>query len=554
MSNKIPQAEKDLVPYLETLGLHDLPFSADPRSCKPYIDAEWQQYLHQILHLAQTSDLILAIVAEKGLGKTTLIDLVIDNLPDNIRHCRIRIEANQGAQGLLNQWAECLDLPPNLQPAAMLPLIDEQARLLRRYDQILLLVLDDAHLLSPEALNMLRYMQEGSDQGGEGLPWKILLSIDPAHMTQFMLYGEKMHFIQLAPFTEKQTAAYLLHRLRNAGLQGELPLSAQEVEFIHKISKGIPAEMHALAHARLLELEEIPTLASPPHADAKEESTHTVPEIPHEFLKNIRASLPRRTGMLILGGVIVALILVAVFFQQQINSLFQGTPGELKQSQAVRETLKLPEQQEYLLKSIPYPVPRISTPVPRKTESMHAEVPAQASQAEKTPAPAPKLSPQPSPQPPPESPQQTAQVNKEPITNTPVVQAAVKPETAPIQNLSPTPKKAEPALQDNTESTPYHGKEWILQQDPKHFTLQLMGSSKLTAVANIARSPRLHEQASIYKILRNGQDWYVLLYGVYNSRSEAKAAITDLPAGLRKNTPWLRPYADVQQEIRAGKK
>jgi DamX protein len=81
-----------------------------------------------------------------------------------------------------------------------------------------------------------------------------------------------------------------------------------------------------------------------------------------------------------------------------------------------------------------------------------------------------------------------------------------------------------------------------------------MGSSRLPAVANIARSPRLQEQASIYKILRNGQDWYVLLYGVYNSRSEAKAAITGLPAGLRKNTPWLRPYADVQQEIRVGKK
>lgn len=554
MSNKIPQAEKDLVPYLETLGLHSPPFSAESRPAKPFIDPEWQQYLHQILHLVQTSDLILAIVGEKGLGKTTLINMVIDNLPDNIRHCMIRIEANQGAQGLLNQWAECLDLPHNLQPAAMLPLIDEQAALLRRYDQILLLVLDDAHLLSPEALNMLRYMQEGSEGREESLPWRILLSVDPAHMTQFMLYGEKIHFIQLAPFTEKQTEAYLLHRLRNAGLQGELPLSGQEIEFIHKISKGIPAEMHALAHARLLGLDEIPTLSSTSPPSAHEELPQREPDIPAVLHKDINTNRPRRSGMMILSATILALVLVAVFFQGQINSLFQGTPGDSTQQQAVREKLQLPEQQEYLLKSIPYPVPRISTPrintpgistpVVQATEPTQTEAPTGQARSDSTAIVPPTLT---------AAPEQAMQATAEPEKISPV-EKTPESKTAISTPTESAVEKTTTTHTSDSKAESIHDKEWVLQQNPKHFTLQLMGSSTLSAVENIASSPRLRDQASVYKIMHNEQDWYVLLYGVYNSRADAKTAISKLPASLRKNTPWIRPYADIQQEIRVGKK
>lgn len=549
MSNKIPQAEKDLVPYLETLGLHSPPFSAESRPVKPFIDPEWQQYLHQILHLVQTSDLILAIVGEKGLGKTTLINMVIDNLPDNIRHCMIRVEANQGARGLLNQWAECLDLPHNLQPAAMLPLIDEQAALLRRYDQILLLVLDDAHLLSPEALNLLRYMQEGSKERDEPLPWRILLSVDPAHMTQFMLYGEKIHFIQLAPFTEKQTGAYLLHRLRNAGLQGELPLSGQEIEFIHKISKGIPEEMHALAHARLLGLDEIPTLSSTSPPSAHEERPEREPDIPAVLHTDINTNRPRRSGMMILGTTILALVLVAVFFQGPINSLFQATPGESAQQQAVREKLQLPEQQEYLLKSIPYPVPRISTPrisTPgvQATEPTQAKMPTEQARSVREAAAPPT---------PPAAPEQPVQATAEP-EKIPPVGKTPEPITAKSTPTEPAAEKTTATHTSNSQAESIHDKDWVLQQNPKHFTLQLMGSSTLPAVENIASSPRLRDQASVYKIMHNEQDWYVLLYGVYSSRADAKTAISKLPASLRKNTPWIRPYADIQQEIRVGKK
>jgi DamX protein len=46
--------------------------------------------------------------------------------------------------------------------------------------------------------------------------------------------------------------------------------------------------------------------------------------------------------------------------------------------------------------------------------------------------------------------------------------------------------------------------------------------------------------------VRDGETWYVVVYGSYRDRTKAKAAISGLPVALRELKPWVRQVGDLQ--------
>ena len=103
---------------------------------------------------------------------------------------------------------------------------------------------------------------------------------------------------------------------------------------------------------------------------------------------------------------------------------------------------------------------------------------------------------------------------------------------------------------DHGSSGP-HREAWLLQQPPKSYSLQLLGSRNEKSVTRFIEDNRLDlRQTSYYRGKFKDSEWFVLLYGLYPSRSAALEARERLPAALRKSKPWPRSLESVHSAIR----
>jgi DamX protein len=92
---------------------------------------------------------------------------------------------------------------------------------------------------------------------------------------------------------------------------------------------------------------------------------------------------------------------------------------------------------------------------------------------------------------------------------------------------------------------------WLWSQDPRHFTLQLFGTYQRDSVARFIKRYKLSGKAAMFTSQRNGRNWYVLVYGSYPDRNQAKQGIKGLPASL-ETSPWIRSFASIHEVLSAG--
>jgi len=80
-----------------------------------------------------------------------------------------------------------------------------------------------------------------------------------------------------------------------------------------------------------------------------------------------------------------------------------------------------------------------------------------------------------------------------------------------------------------------------------NYTLQLSSASRSDTLNAWARKQNLSGY-HVYQTTRNGQPWYVLISGSYNTSAEAKRAVATLPAEVRAQNPWVKPVSQVKKE------
>lgn len=91
--------------------------------------------------------------------------------------------------------------------------------------------------------------------------------------------------------------------------------------------------------------------------------------------------------------------------------------------------------------------------------------------------------------------------------------------------------------------------EWILEQDPAAYTIQIMAGKRAVDVTRFARQVTVGHPMAYYAVTRSGQTWYILLSGVFEDRAEAQAAMADFPNAVRSNKPWVRSLRAVRNEV-----
>ncbi|MBA1444502.1 MAG: SPOR domain-containing protein [Chromatiales bacterium] len=84
------------------------------------------------------------------------------------------------------------------------------------------------------------------------------------------------------------------------------------------------------------------------------------------------------------------------------------------------------------------------------------------------------------------------------------------------------------------------GRQWIKAQQLGQYTLQVVGVHKRESLARFVRQQGIEADSAIYHTEHQGQKWYVLFYGNYETLEQAKAATRQLPADLAAYKPWIR--------------
>ncbi|MFP3029111.1 MAG: SPOR domain-containing protein [Arsenophonus sp.] len=120
--------------------------------------------------------------------------------------------------------------------------------------------------------------------------------------------------------------------------------------------------------------------------------------------------------------------------------------------------------------------------------------------------------------------------------------------------LSITPKKIVKQIKNNYEKktkpivqTHLNKTSDLLSAPASNYTLQLSSASRSNSLEVFAKNNHLTNY-KIYKSIRNGQPWYILIDGNYRSVTEAKNAISTFPASVQKKKPWVRKFQQVKQD------
>lgn len=97
-----------------------------------------------------------------------------------------------------------------------------------------------------------------------------------------------------------------------------------------------------------------------------------------------------------------------------------------------------------------------------------------------------------------------------------------------------------------------HDSQWLLQQNPKAYTVQLLTSPSQADMSRFIDQNvnQLALNSLAFSVGNNQREHYNLFFGVFNTPGQARAAIATLPPALQGNRPWVRSFASVQESLR----
>lgn len=243
--------------YLEHFGLYTAPFSLVPHLRFLYQSKAFEETMAHLVYGLEGGEDFILITGEIGSGKT----LALHNLSTHVSSIYEKIIINVTQVSYLELLKLILiemgvDVAPGADRADLISIFKKRLEAIHKQGRLLLLVVDEAQNLETEVLEGVRLLANLGPSDVQYL--QVVLSgqpglrkrIDSPDLVQ-LRQRIRVHY-HLHALTERETAEYIAHRMKVAG-NAVSPFTSSAVQRIHNLSGGVPRLVNILADRGLLE-------------------------------------------------------------------------------------------------------------------------------------------------------------------------------------------------------------------------------------------------------------------------------------------------------------
>lgn len=500
---------------LEKLGLDQNPFIDHARDPFLYSDKQLEMSMNVLVDYLINQNSTIVLLGEVGIGKTTHLRTLLRKGYQQFNFCTLRAKPKIPFAEIEQKIKERWRLPQNVDEDGIQLDIDSKEHLttsehIKKYiedNKQPVLIIDDAHRLQNNVLDELLKLKhhvglQSPHTMGLVLASEPVLQTQLAELEQINPAATQIYQINVRSFDMTQCKEYIQYRMDKAGASSEALLSSEKVTEIYTKSKGLPKHINKLAR------EEISKLC--------EENITAI-----NTTSKLKSSPSMRLGLILAGLIGLAVIFAVV------------TDKPSKPDESVSLDLSKPkvEQENIATKD------RAVATKP-KNESDKEEL---ATKQKQTSA--------------------VSKASKKPIAKpyvAPLVLGPLQDSKPSVQTESqikqskPTnsPKTISKQTKAKNSTTLVHSSDWILEQDPKAYTIQIVATPNEKNLQDFAKKNSLDENTAYYKKTSADKNWFVLVHGIYSSRQDALSGIETLSDSLKKNTPYPVQIKYLQEVIR----
>ena len=543
--------------YMQWLDLDFDPFVPSSSSRDFYCSGDRQTMLDQIVEFSLYSNAMIAVTGPLGAGKTTLATNFCERFADEAVCVRVAatLFMNQG------QFLDALQSSLSFKPAPGLDTefainqICQYAAELDLEARSLIIIIDDAHELSAEVLQLLTKLLDSCvDSSIHAL---LLGERQLDNLLQNTLTNEAQDRLAVFPldgFASDETHDYIRFKLATAGFNKEMPLEGGVVGAIHNASQGMPGAINGLIANALNAAAPAVAVAPAPSIGAPTAVMDELDDIDEfgpltsgerfagiddiEQFEGLHASERLESGdedgaadmqLTWLAGVQPRYLSAAAI----LLVLLTGTLLFWDASPRVTESLPIP------VAIAPAAIPPVQDEpelIPTSIAETPAAVAVVAAAAITETANAVSSAP-------------VDAIIAEAVSveeNEPVQVAAQEAVANVVEQVAEVPVlEATPVL---AEASAFEG--LLLQEAPESFAVQLSASRSEANISAFVGQLTGTQPVGYFETRHQGGPWFVAVLAPFSDRDQATRAISALPEKMRSNQPWIRSVAGIQTDIR----
>jgi len=492
-----------------------------------YVSQQKNRLLDSLENQVRFSQLIAVVTGDKGIGKSFLVkqlqkrienDVLVASIDASLAMTKEQLEQSISLQLGLS-WQ---DTPTNL-----------ELRIQKDLSQKVLIIVDDAHLLSTSCLDYLLLLNQNQLSLQESVLF-ILLAGDitlPSMISELKTFEEHQDMcvvFQINPIRQHETQAMLADFPHDNILLAEDLADEKKLNYFWQLSKGNPAELYY--HLNRWFEENSPTEIIEVSRDEKT-----------SYLKS---------AMYVFIAVI---LLTALIFQDSINSWIDtgDKPQVENKNNVVNEGVlnsgnadkkKFKEKKETTLINNT----NTSEVAPKESAAESTDEVDEKSITETLEDPVE---------------QQSDDLKSDPLpieNETEAEELTTQTKIEQVEKKNPLPKEIKP--EDNgspgsrIKSTLTKEETNLLLQDTNLFVLQWVGVSQLSAANAYVNNHALAHKMIIYRRSSGNKLLYLVISGQFLSRLQADVAKAEYKKRGYQGEPWVKSMQAVQSEIQAFQK
>jgi general secretion pathway protein A len=231
--------------YQGFYGLGELPFELTPNPKYLFLTRQHREALSNLQYGLFSAKAITVLIGEAGTGKTTLLHAALQSDPCRHVSCVYLNNPALTRAEFVHVLANRFELSPRAaeSKAVMLPELERALRERRARGEITAFVIDEAQSLSGELLEEIRLLANIETETEKLLPLVLAGQTeltDRLNESGLRQLKQRVNLrCEIKPFSQEETAAYIVWRVRTAGGDAIRLFTRDAVRLIHEKSSGI---------------------------------------------------------------------------------------------------------------------------------------------------------------------------------------------------------------------------------------------------------------------------------------------------------------------------